>query len=207
MTEQAAEAEVTPERSYRGVIVIEWPNTRIGTHGIPTWMVSITDAETGEPIHTASSMRLDAQNDGWVYAELTQLIGPDGEPAKQGAPDPVTGKIPPVEFWPDETGRLREGTFRYLVSEMRVRKVYRQPERQRVALDLKWTEDGQERGELFGPWIQGDPETEEGAVAHMMAAQRFTGEWRRLSGQDAAEVTAILLTDPDEWVREKEQGG
>lgn len=81
--------------------------------------------------------------------------------------------------------------------------------RQRVALDLEWTEDGQERRELFGPWIQGDPETEEGAVAHMMAAHRFLGEWRRVTGLELADggATAIIVNDPDEWVRERSEAG
>lgn len=81
--------------------------------------------------------------------------------------------------------------------------------RQRVALDVRWAKDGQERRELFGPWVQGDPETEEGAVAHMMAAHRFIGEWGRVSGREPSEVevTAVLLTDPDEWVRQHGAAG
>jgi hypothetical protein len=80
--------------------------------------------------------------------------------------------------------------------------------RQLVVLQLEWTEDGRKRQELFGPWAQGDPETEEGSVAHMAAACRFIGEWRRVTGLGLADggATAILVNDPDEWVRQREAG-
>ena len=82
------------------------------------------------------------------------------------------------------------------------------PRPQQVVLQLNWTEDGRERQELFGPWAQGDPETEEGAIAHMVAAHAFIGEWRRVTGLDLADggATAIILNDPGEWLREREAG-
>jgi len=65
---------------------------------------------------------------------------------------------------------------------------------QQVVLQLQWTEDGQERQELFGPWTQGNPETEEGSVAHMAEAHRFIGEWRRATGLELADGGATAHT-------------
>ena len=48
---------------------------------------------------------------------------------------------------------------------------------QQIVLELEWNEDGQERRELFGLWAQGDPETEEGGMAHLVAAHTFLGNW------------------------------
>lgn len=75
---------------------------------------------------------------------------------------------------------------------------------QQIVLDLKWTEDGQQRRELFGPWAQdGDPETDEGRMSHLMAAHRFLREWASVNNPDAkADATVIIVNDPDEWRRE-----
>ena len=78
-------------------------------------------------------------------------------------------------------------------------------EPQRIVLRLKWTEDGQPREELFGPWTQGDPETEEGALSHMVAAGAFIREWQLATGCEPpfGDATVILVLDPDEWLRER----
>lgn len=78
---------------------------------------------------------------------------------------------------------------------------------QQIVLDLEWTEDGQGRRELFGPWTQGDPETEEGGVAHLMAARDFLNKWRRVTGCHPGDggATVIVINDPDEWMRAREQ--
>lgn len=75
---------------------------------------------------------------------------------------------------------------------------------QQIVLNLKWTEDGQQRQEMFGAWSQGDPETEEGHVAHMMAAHAFIGEWCRVTGLVPDEAAVIVVLDPDRWVLERE---
>jgi hypothetical protein len=74
---------------------------------------------------------------------------------------------------------------------------------QQIVLNLKWTEDGQQRQEMFGPWAQGDPETEEGHVAHMMAAHAFLGEWCRVTGLVPDKAAVIVVLDPGGWVRER----
>jgi len=73
---------------------------------------------------------------------------------------------------------------------------------QMIVLDLKWTEDGREMRELFGPWTQGDPATEDGGLAHMMAAHRFLGAWHRVTELDPARngATVIVVNDPEEWL-------
>ena len=74
---------------------------------------------------------------------------------------------------------------------------------QQVVLELRWTEDGRERPELFGPWAQGDPETEEGGLSHMLAAHRFVGDWHRVTGASlsSGDATVIVVNDPEEWLR------
>lgn len=74
---------------------------------------------------------------------------------------------------------------------------------QQIVVDLTWTEDGQDRRELFGPWTQGDPETEEGYVAHMVAAHGFLGEWRRVTGLTPDRAVVSIILDPGQWLRER----
>lgn len=76
---------------------------------------------------------------------------------------------------------------------------------QQIVLDLKWTEDGQQRRELFGPWAQdGDPETDEGRMSHLMAAHRFLREWASVNNPDAkawADLGAATEITPDQRTR------
>lgn len=78
---------------------------------------------------------------------------------------------------------------------------------QQIVLELKWTEDGQEHAELFGPWTQGDPQTTEGETSHLMAAHAFTREWASARNpDDLGEATVIVVIDPDEWRRQQQEG-
>jgi hypothetical protein len=69
-----------------------------------------------------------------------------------------------------------------------------------VVLELKWTEDGQPKRETFGPWTQGDPQTEEGGLSHMAAAHGFLRNWCRAMGREPDEAAVTLVLDPDEWL-------
>lgn len=120
MTTEAA-CERTPELTFQGRIIVEWPGKDPSGHVIPAWKVSIFDAETGECINSASSMRINAEMNRWVVAELTQLIGMDGQPLRDEPADPVTGKVPPCVLNIGDDGKPKEAVFRYLVTEMRVR--------------------------------------------------------------------------------------
>jgi hypothetical protein len=77
--------------------------------------------------------------------------------------------------------------------------------RQQVTLHLTWTEDGEPREELFGPWTQGDPETDGGSVAHLMAAHGFVRERCRMMGREPDEAVLVVILDPEQWLRERGQ--
>lgn len=102
---------------YWGLIVIEWPAApavtpeRPGPRPMPAWQVLIYDAADGQPIVTAERAVIcvvDANS--WTAADLTMFCDDEGKPVLRGG-----------TFYPDENGKLRTGTFRYLISEMRVR--------------------------------------------------------------------------------------
>lgn len=93
---------------YHGMIRIEWPppNPVSPYTALPARLTAITDAITGDPISTVSSIIVHADATGQVTAELTMLADQDGQP--------LTGSIA-------TGGGYREGTFTYVVHEMSVR--------------------------------------------------------------------------------------
>ena len=94
---------------YRGVIAIEWPPpTRPGPYGAMTGHnVAVTDLLTGKPV-TCTDIRVHADPERLVTADLTLFADADGEPVLDG--EPVAGDV----------GFLT-GTFPFLVGEMRIR--------------------------------------------------------------------------------------
>lgn len=68
-----------------------------------------------------------------------------------------------------------------------------------IVLEFRWEQDGQERAEMFGPWIVAEDET------HLELITGFIKDWNRLSGHKATSVIMTLVTDPAGWVREQEQ--
>jgi len=121
VTADVAEAGVSPERTFQGRVTIEWPAPDKGGSVLQAWRVTIRDAETGECINTATAIRINAGPEGWVVAEMEQFLGMDGQPLENEPPDPATGRIPPCVLDIGEDGRPKTGTFRYLVTGMRVR--------------------------------------------------------------------------------------
>ncbi len=113
---------VPPERMFHGHVIIEWPEPYRGEGGcLQGWKVTAYDAGTGECISsTAELMTLTVNPSDWVVAEMTHLLGPDGQPPRQEPADPVTGKVPPSVLEPGEDGKFKTGVFRYLVAGMRV---------------------------------------------------------------------------------------
>lgn len=124
MTTDAAEAEVRadedpgwpegPQRQYYGLVIIEWPAPR-RKDGVPgvlaAWGCSILDAATGEPITTAEKatiLRVTADAQSFIIADLVMLADLDGNPVPDGKPR-----------WRD--GKVITGVFPFLVAEMRVR--------------------------------------------------------------------------------------
>jgi len=73
-------------------------------------------------------------------------------------------------------------------------------QRQRIALRIAWSEDGTERAELFGPWVSGEDQED---LSHVRAALAFAARWRDATGLEPADVTAIVLNDPDGWLAEQ----
>ena len=98
----------------RGVIRIEWPAPDLASPyaAMLGRLITITDAVTGEMITTVSyadiTVRADAREQ--VTAELTMFTDADGEP--------LTGGLPVAD---NDGGGFRQGTFTYVVAEMRVR--------------------------------------------------------------------------------------
>lgn len=99
-----------PYAEYRGVIVIEWPAAYGASpySSMPGRKTEITDALTGKPIRTCTSLTVHADMGGLVTAGLTLFAGEAGEPILDGEPVP------------DGDG-FRTGVFPFLVAEMRVR--------------------------------------------------------------------------------------
>lgn len=93
---------------YAGRVIITWP--MVQDMGHPTCM-SITDADSGEPILAARAIAVTSDCDvPGIVADLTILCDPDGTPMlTPGAP---------LRFRAD--GTIREETLRVLVVEMRM---------------------------------------------------------------------------------------
>lgn len=91
---------------FEGRVILTWPKPKYGV--IRGATISIADAVTGQPIVSAMDVTVYATLDGPIVAEMTMLTGEDGKPLKPGEPV-VTA----------EGGGVREGTFRWLVAEMR----------------------------------------------------------------------------------------
>lgn len=94
-----------------GTVILEWPKAAGDGRIMPGWRTSVFDALTGEPITTASKVRIvDVDASYGVTADLTLLADPDGRPVTGGS-----------TVYPGEDGKIRTGVFRYFVSEMRIR--------------------------------------------------------------------------------------
>lgn len=118
MTAEAEERSDEKRPDFYGRVIIEWPAPRSGV--LAGWGVAIRDAATGEPITTAMSIKIGADAEHEITAELTQILGTDGQPARQGPPDPVTGRVPDIALDIGEDGEPKTAVFRYIVAEMRV---------------------------------------------------------------------------------------
>jgi hypothetical protein len=96
-----------------GRIAITWPAPRFKGMALPAWEVQIHDLDTDRPILTATGMRIvigvESWDSGGIYADLTLLIGDDGEPI------PNDGK-PAID---EDSERVRTAAFWYVVAEMR----------------------------------------------------------------------------------------
>jgi len=108
-----ARRDTDPESTapgYHGMIRIEWPPANQATPytALQARETAVTDAVTGEPISTVSSITVHADADGQVTAELTMLADQDGQPDTIGLPVPVGAGY-------------RQGVFTYVVNEMTVR--------------------------------------------------------------------------------------
>lgn len=97
---------------FRGVVVIEWP----APCGVPPHSAligracTVTDAVTGKPITTCSAIRVRADVNEIVTAELILFADANGNPVLDG--QPVL----------DPSGReILAGTFPFAVAGMKVR--------------------------------------------------------------------------------------
>jgi len=97
-----------------GRIAITWPSPRHEYAPLGAWEIQIYDLDADLPILTATGMRIVISADGWdsggIYADLTLLVGKDGEPI----PNDGNAAID------EDSGRVQTGAFRYAVAQMRV---------------------------------------------------------------------------------------
>ncbi len=104
-----------PDRQYHGYVIIEWPApTHPGeARAIPGWKCAILNATTGEPITTVQKitvLRVIADTQSYIIADLVMMADPDGMPVLNGS-----------TVYPDGEGGFLTGVFPFLVAEMRVR--------------------------------------------------------------------------------------
>jgi hypothetical protein len=104
---QTADAE-QPTQPFDGAIGIEWP-AGSGT-ALPAWKVAPFDADG--VITTITEFTLHLRADEIIWAAVTMFADPEGKPVYRAPPD---GKL-----HTDDDG-IVTGTFRFLVTEMRVR--------------------------------------------------------------------------------------
>ena len=114
------QTEGSPELEFRGRITIEWPKWRVSSPVLACWATVIRDADTGKVIPTAARIVVDAGSRDWITAELTQLVGTDGQPARPGPRDLVTGRTPPLAIDIGDDGKPKTAVFRYIVTRMSV---------------------------------------------------------------------------------------
>lgn len=107
-------------------MIIEWPapgkqdSPYYGA--MPGWKCAIFDAETGKPVNTVQKIAIPAVTADavhWVTCWLTMDADDDGKPVL--FPEPSPGKPGSVKICVDGDGKVRTGTFPFLVSEMRIR--------------------------------------------------------------------------------------
>lgn len=107
--EEVAEAEIVDETpGYPHPVIITWPAHLPGGYILPGWGVSITDALTGDPVTTVTSMDvvIHAEPDRIITADLVMFADEDGDPVPDGKPHLRDGEI-------------ITGTFRAVVARMR----------------------------------------------------------------------------------------
>lgn len=96
-----------------GRIAITWPAPWSKGVALPAWQVQIWDLDADQPITTANGIRIAIGGEGWesggIYADLTLMVGVDGEPI------PNDGNA----AFDEVSKRVRTGVFRYAVAEMR----------------------------------------------------------------------------------------
>ena len=94
-----------PEK-FAGRVIIEWPPS--GRAGILLgWHVQITDADTGKPITTVTSLAvLHAEAEGIVWADLTMFADEDGAPVLDGVPPLRDGEVI-LSAFPFEVAEMR----------------------------------------------------------------------------------------------------
>jgi hypothetical protein len=122
MTETAG-AEVRGDEDgpvYYGLVIIEWPAPlRKGeVRPLAGWGCAILDAETGKPVTTVEKLfvpPVTAAAQAFITCELTMFADDKGMPVLFARED---GNF---TVFPDGEGKIRTGTFPFLVAEMRVR--------------------------------------------------------------------------------------
>lgn len=95
---------------FTGIIGIEWPAAGPGLPGkaLPGWRVTPYDGDG--PVLTVQRLTIHASADGLVWAELAMFADRDGNPILHGKPVILEDGI-----------QVLTGTFRFLVTSMRVR--------------------------------------------------------------------------------------
>ena len=98
-------------------VIIEWPKKERGV-ALPGWGISITDAETGEPVNTVNKMAVTllADAEDIIRADLTMFADEDGSPVTSASRAYL------------KDGEVIMRPFRAIVSEMRVREVSGAPQ-------------------------------------------------------------------------------
>jgi hypothetical protein len=115
------------ERTFWGRVIIEWPAPRLDGSLLAGWGCRIRDAGTGRLINTASEIVIPAVHAAvpqWIECDLLMLADDDGKPilfpdAHADHPG-CTLQGERVRVCPDGRGGFKQGTFRFVVAEMRV---------------------------------------------------------------------------------------
>jgi hypothetical protein len=133
VTTEAAEAGVRGDEDgpvYYGHVIIEWPAPlKPGeVRALTGWRCAILNAATGKPVTTVEKIfvpPVTAAAQAFITCELTMLADDKGMPLLEleRVPDPQgrPGHIGHERIYVDDDGRIRTGTFPFLVAEMRVR--------------------------------------------------------------------------------------
>lgn len=123
MTEAAgAEGSGGEGPVYYGYVIIEWPAPlKPGeVRAMPGWRCAILNAETGKAITTVEEIFVPAVSAAqrFITCELTMFADDKGMPLLEVERQP--GHPPGIAHL-DDNGKIRTGTFPFLVAEMRVR--------------------------------------------------------------------------------------